>query len=111
MVYTLGLQTIAATNTPQRLNGANGARVPATWILIQATQGNAGDLYVGGADPTSASTKQSSLANLATKNGIRLTAGSSVLLPVVSTTTPYDVHETWISGTLNDTFSVNYLTK
>lgn len=105
MVYTQANVAIVAGGTPQRLNAS---RTPATWVLIQATQGNGGDIYVGGANPAS---KQASLVNAVGKVGIRLTAGSSVLLPVVSTTTPYDLHELWIDGTTNDTFGVTWLVK
>ena len=111
MVYTLANQTITTTDTPQRFNGSGGARVPATWVNILANDDNSGDLYVGGADPTSAATKQSSLVNQTSGTGIKLTAGSSMFFPVVSTTTPYDLHEMWVSGTADDVFSITYLVK
>lgn len=105
MVYTQANGTIAAGGTPQRLNAA---RVAATWVLVQATQGNSGDIYVGGVNPAS---KQTSLVNATGKVGVRLTAGSTFLFPVVATTTPYDLHEMWVDGTTNDTFSVTWLVK
>lgn len=105
MIYTLAIGTIAAGGTAQRLSAT---RVPATSVTIQASLGNGGDIYVGGPNPAS---KQTSLVLASTKVGVRIAAGANYTFQPVSTTTPYDLHEMWIDGTTNDTFSITYLVK
>lgn len=104
MVYTLSTNvSIAVTGTAVPLASS---RTPARWVLVQALDNNGAEVYVGGVNPSAKSTSPVSASG---RIGIKLLAGSTMLFPYSSTSSPYDLQHMWVNGTAGSAVSVTYL--
>jgi hypothetical protein len=94
--------TLAANETPQALSPAATSKQAACWIMITSDSANdPAGAFIGG--PT---------VSLATKRGVPIAPGDSVLLPSSGDGgAAHDIRTTYISGTIGDGFSWVYLTR
>jgi hypothetical protein len=108
MIYTLPTNvTVTVAGTPVRLAST---RTTATWLHVFALDNNNKEVYVGGCDPTSSATKQTAGVLAASRRGIKLNPGDSMLFPQSSMASPYDLHETWLDALqAGDGVSITYL--
>lgn len=102
MIYTPPNLT-TNTGTPKAFAAS---RTLANWVLVTCPDTNTKEIYVGGVDQTNKSNKNVSFAN---KVGIKITPGTTQLLPSISAVPYIDLSTVFFdSGVNGEACSITY---
>jgi hypothetical protein len=106
MIYTIANLTTTA-GTPKQFATT---RTICNWVQVTAVGTNSGaNVFVGGVDPTSASTKSNTKVLASTNTGIQVAKGTTLLIPGISAVPYIDLQDLWFDvATSNDAISVTY---
>lgn len=106
MIYTIANVTTNA-GTPKQFATT---RTIANWVQVTALSSNNGaNVWIGGADPTTAASKSNTKVLASTSTGIQIAKGSTQLLPSISAVTYVDLSALWFDVLNNgDGISITY---